>query len=100
MVAYNPPGPSAYAPNPVNTTTNAPIVDANDNIIPSAPGPNFVQPFGSAGGYVSVPTQVLSAILIELRVLSSLLLANSSTNFDISSLRADEASGSTGGAIN
>jgi len=100
MTAFNPPGPSAYAPNPVNSTTGAPIVDANNNITPSVAMPDWVPPIASAGGYASTPVQVLSALLIELRVISTLLQANSSTNLDLSALRADEASGATGGVLN
>ena len=100
MAAYNPPGPSAYAPNPVNTTTNAPIVDANDNIIPSTAIPDLAPPLASSGGYQSSPIQVLSAILVELRVLTRAMQQNISTNLDINAMRADEASSANGGAIN
>ena len=100
MVAANTAGPPAYTVGPFNNTTLAPIVDPNDNIIPTAPIPDLAPPQASAGGYQSSPMQVLSAILVELRVISTLLQANTTTTLDLGALRADEASGATGGALN
>lgn len=100
MTAANPPGPSAYVP--ANPTTGAPIVDPNDAQMPSVAAPNLAKaPGGSAsGGYISVPVQVLSAILVELRVISTLLQANSAPELDLAALRADEVSSATGGVVN
>jgi hypothetical protein len=101
MTAFNPPSPTAYAavPGPINSATLAPIVDANDNISPSVATPDLVSPLASSGGYIAQTMPILSAILVELRVIATLLQSNSAPTLDLSALRSDEASGATGGVL-
>ena len=100
MAAQNPAGPSAYAVSPtINPTTGAMVVDPADLITPTLPTPDYVPPIYSAGGYQPQATQTQIAILAELRVISTLLVMNSANNLDLVSLRADEAVGVSGGAL-
>ena len=85
-------------------STGASWVDPNSGVVPNSPA---ATPFGTpanaagpaaTGGYAPIPVLVLSAILQELRVQSE--LANRNTyNYDLSELRADAASGATGGNV-
>lgn len=94
------PTTGGYNAAPINPVTNAPLVDSNDSQVPNGSAPNLAQtPPISQGGYDSQSIQVLSAILVELRVISNLLNRNME-NTDLASLRSDEAPGATGGAIN
>ena len=100
MAAQNPAGPTAYAVSPtINPTTGAMVVDPADLLTPSVPAPDLVPPIASAGGFQVTTTQTQVAILIELRVISTLLMMNSTTNVDLLALRADEAVGASGGAL-
>ena len=84
-----------------------PNVDSNTGIplastaAPALPSSSFVlnAPASAGGNYSPTSTGLLSAILCELRVISSLLNMNSQ-NAVLSSMRAVEISGSTGGALN
>ena len=100
MTAVNPPGPPASTGTPaINATTGAQLVDANDLIVPSAAYlPRSPLP-GNAGGYVSVPMQVLTALLVEYRVQNRLFQMNSTMSLDVSALRADEYDAVTGGSV-
>ena len=100
MTAVNPPGPSAYAVTPltnpdqsglVSDETGVPVLgpvlqpnsNSIQNIINAATGQGIV---GGSG----VPP--LNAILIELRVLNSILLYSlGATPLDMDQMRADEA---------
>ncbi len=82
----------------------APWVDANAGVtpnglafVPGAPPANAISPVATAG-YAAVPMAVLSAMLAELRVLNDLTNRNT-LNYDLNELRADVASGVTGGAL-
>ena len=99
MVAANPAGLPAYSNTSINPVTLAQIVDPADGIVASVPVPGLTTPFASAGGYASATTQLLVAILSELRVLNTLIQANSAPSLDLGALRADEAPGSSGGSI-
>lgn len=85
-------------------TSGASWVDPNSGVVPNT---SALTPFGTpanatgpaaTAGYVPVPILIMSAILQELRVQSE--LANRNTyNYDLSELRADAASGATGGNV-
>ena len=85
-------------------TSGASWVDPNSGVVPNS---TALAPYGmpanatgpvATAGYVAVPMQIMSAILQELRVQSD--LANRNTfNYDLSELRADAASGATGGNV-
>ncbi len=95
MVAFNPPGQSAYGPLQANdgslivsdesgVDVLGPVLTANgaviQNLINAATGQNIT----------GVP--VLNALLIELRVLNNILLfQQGSTSLDLEQMRADEA---------
>jgi len=104
MVAQNPPGPTAYAVSPaINPLTGAQVVDPNDLIVPAVPQPNLLGPGAagsSAGGYTTVSTQVLTALLIEQRVTNRLLSDPAALNLELDMLRADEAIAASGGVLN
>jgi hypothetical protein len=82
----------------------APWVDPNAGItpngvvyVPGATPANATAPVASSG-YVPVSMAVLSAVLAELRVLNDLTNRNT-LNYDLNELRADVASGVTGGVL-
>lgn len=99
--------PTPYPPLIAGGSDSAgyPVVDANAASVVNV---SMLNPTGassaafpaSSGGYVHENTlAVMSAILAELRVISTLLNMNSQ-NADLSSLRADETPGATVGAPN
>lgn len=114
MASQNSGFPSPY-PNPAPSDAyGVPLSDPNSvaaqGIIPNYPVPYFGQPFTptlpstvlnslSSAGYGAVPFPIMSAILVELRVMNQLLNQNSA-NLDLEALRADEASAASGGQIN
>ena len=100
MTAVNPPGPPASTGTPaINPATGAQVVDANDLIVPSVPYlPRSPLP-GNAEGYLSTPAQVLTALLVELRVQSRLFQMNSTMSLDVVALRADEYDAVNGGSV-
>lgn len=101
MVAANPPGPSGYGPpattvNPdlsglVSDETGVPVLGPVLNNA-GVPIPNIINAASGQGVVGGTGVPPLNALIIELRVLNSLILFGLGTqSLDLDQMRADEA---------